>query len=95
MTDPQRLRDLAETLDACECRNCRLRRKTCNEPQRPKSFAWWPVSIGWHHCGGSCRFVDWHSWPEDGSDQYPDATAHRLGWTLHIGHLQIYFGRHK
>ena len=55
----------------------------CDGVDRRKVYSYWPIHIGWHKCGAQLFFC-WHSWP--------DATASRLGWTIHIGNLQIYFG---
>ena len=60
--------------------------------QRKPKYHYWPIRIVWAKERGSPRWLDWHSWPMSGSRTFPDATFRDLGWTLHLGRLQIQFG---
>lgn len=62
------------------------------DPQRPVTWSWWPIKVVWQR-GGNHAHICWHSWPERGSEYYPDATAKTHGWTLHLGNIKIIFGR--
>lgn len=59
----------------------------CAGLERRQRYQYWPIRVGWHRCD-SHAFLFWQSRP-----QRPGATAATaLGWTLHIGPVQIYFG---